>query len=153
MRALLLVAAFTFALPAQAKTEAERNQYYPTAKQSYDDCKAAIALGEKQDWKAFLATRCAAQFTASFWTFYKTLHMIPVEPMTEELRIQVDLHKQFSHRFCALKSLNKIEPMEFQLAKRAVRYYDTHAEQLNPDEPSPTFFLSAYDDPCTMEQP
>lgn len=158
MRGICIVACL-FAASAQAKTEAERNQYYPTNAEVYQECQSAVALGKQEKWEDFFDSRCAVRLTSSLWSAFRVLHYIGVEPLTERQKIENEVLQQFASRVCVLKQLNKNEPAEFQLAVRFLSKIDKmrkdypHFAESFETERNPAIILYAYDDPCTMEQP
>ncbi len=155
MRFLYAIALVFFSSSAHALTETEKNQYYPTQKEVYEDCKMAVALADQDKLEEFYATRCAIQLTASLSTIYKSLVYTPITPTNAKEQGEIDSLEQLWQRFCVLKKLNKKELPEPQLAKRFVEYVERHNNdpqyKASLNERSPFTILTAFNDPCTAE--
>lgn len=72
----LLFAKNCYAAQPESLSKEQHADLYPTLKEIYDDCKAAVAIADKGDLKGFMDTKCAMQMYGTFTGFITMVYVL-----------------------------------------------------------------------------
>ena len=123
--AMLVASSCAFA--AEPPSREEVADLYPTLMETYEDCKAAVAIADKGDLKGFMRTRCAMQMNGAYSGFSTATGAMSrpglYRPEDACFLEEEKLYKKFERIICFKKErLSKNTPFELDISRKFISY-------------------------------